>query len=154
VADVKGLREVALCQRLDGLPLGIELAAARMRSFGPAELVEHLGQRFELLSAGPRTALPRHRTLRAAIDWSYELLDDERLFSICSGCSPPISTMRPSDRSAGQAISMTEPCWRCCRGWWIQWALEIGDPPATPGGCRRARGGRHDPASCRRSSRL
>jgi hypothetical protein len=50
-----------------------------MRSFGPAELVEHLDQRFELLSAGARTAPSRHRTLRAAIDWSYELLDhDER----------------------------------------------------------------------------
>jgi predicted ATPase/DNA-binding CsgD family transcriptional regulator len=73
----------ALCQRLDGLPLAIERAAARTRSFGPAELVRHLGQRFELLSAGPRTAAPRHRTLRGAIDWSYELLDeDERaLFS-------------------------------------------------------------------------
>jgi predicted ATPase/DNA-binding CsgD family transcriptional regulator len=70
----------ALCRRLDGLPLAIELAASRVRSFGPAELVEHLGQRFELLSAGPRTAPPRHRALRAAIDWSYELLDkDERV---------------------------------------------------------------------------
>ena len=67
----------ALCQRLDGLPLAIELAAARMRSFEPAELVEHLDQRFELLSAGARTAAPRHRTLRGAIDWSYELLDDD-----------------------------------------------------------------------------
>src|SRR6266487_519478 len=67
----------ALCQRLDGLPLAIELAASRVRSFGPAELVEHLDQRFELLSAGARTALPRHRTLRGAIDWSYELLDDD-----------------------------------------------------------------------------
>jgi predicted ATPase/DNA-binding CsgD family transcriptional regulator len=69
----------ALCQRLDGLPLAIELAASRVRSFGPAELVEHLGHRFELLSAGARTALRRHRTLRGAVDWSYGLLDlDER----------------------------------------------------------------------------
>src|SRR5215475_2426305 len=67
----------ALCQRLDGLPLAIELAASRMRTFGPVELVEHLDHRFELLSAGARTALPRHRTLRSAIDWSYELLDDD-----------------------------------------------------------------------------
>src|SRR5207244_8479832 len=66
----------ALCQRLDGLPLAIELAASRVRSFGPAELVEHLDQRFELLSAGARTAAPRHRTLRGAIDWRYELLSD------------------------------------------------------------------------------
>jgi len=67
----------ALCRRLDGLPLAIELAASRIRSFGPAELVEHLDERFELLSAGARTAAPRHRTLRGAIDWSYELLDDD-----------------------------------------------------------------------------
>jgi predicted ATPase/DNA-binding CsgD family transcriptional regulator len=65
----------ALCLRLDGLPLAIELAAARVRSFGPASLVEHLDQRFELLSDGARTAPPRHRTLRAAIDGSYQLLD-------------------------------------------------------------------------------
>jgi predicted ATPase/DNA-binding CsgD family transcriptional regulator len=72
VADV-----AALCRRLDGMPLAIELAAALVRSFAPAELVRHLGQRFELLSAGARTAPPRHRTLRAAIDWSYDLLDED-----------------------------------------------------------------------------
>ncbi|MEV7808666.1 LuxR C-terminal-related transcriptional regulator [Microbispora sp. NPDC088329] len=69
----------ALCRRLDGLPLAIELAASRLRTFGPTELVEHLDRRFELLSAGARTAPPRHRTLRSTIDWSYRLLDgDER----------------------------------------------------------------------------
>src|SRR5262249_15298259 len=77
LTDTSAPAVAALCQRLDGLPLAIELAASRMRSFGPAELVEHLDQRFELLSAGARTALPRHRTLRGAIDWSYELLDDD-----------------------------------------------------------------------------
>jgi predicted ATPase/DNA-binding CsgD family transcriptional regulator len=66
----------SLCQQLDGLPLAIELAASRIRSFGPHELVEHLGERFALLSSGARTALPRHRTLWNAIDWSYQLLDD------------------------------------------------------------------------------
>jgi predicted ATPase/DNA-binding CsgD family transcriptional regulator len=65
-----------LCQRLDGLPLAIELAASRVRSFAPAELVAHLDERFELLSDGPRTVAPRHRTLRNAINWSYQLLDD------------------------------------------------------------------------------
>jgi predicted ATPase len=69
----------ALCQRLDGLPLAIELAASRVRSFDPADLVRHLDQRFDLLSSGPRTGPPRHRTLRAAVNWSYQLLDaDER----------------------------------------------------------------------------
>ena len=67
----------ALCRRLDGLPLAIELAASRVRTFEPAELVRHLDNRFELLSAGARTAPPRQQTLRGAIDWSYELLDDE-----------------------------------------------------------------------------
>jgi predicted ATPase/DNA-binding CsgD family transcriptional regulator len=66
----------ALCRRLDGLPLAIELAASRVRSFGPAELVAHLDRRFDLLSQGSRTAPPRHRTLRNAIDWSYQLLDE------------------------------------------------------------------------------
>ncbi|MEV5745008.1 LuxR C-terminal-related transcriptional regulator [Microbispora rosea] len=66
----------ALCRRLDGLPLAIELAASRLRTFGPVELVEHLDRRFELLSAGARTAPPRHRALRSTIDWSYRLLDD------------------------------------------------------------------------------
>jgi predicted ATPase/DNA-binding CsgD family transcriptional regulator len=67
----------ALCRRLDGLPLAIELAASRVRSFEPEQLVEHLDHRFELLSGGARTALPRQRTLRGAIDWSYDLLDDD-----------------------------------------------------------------------------
>ena len=67
----------ALCQRLDGLPLAIELAASRIRTFGPPELVEHLDRRFELLSGGARTAPSRHRTLRGAIDWSYDLLEDD-----------------------------------------------------------------------------
>jgi predicted ATPase/DNA-binding CsgD family transcriptional regulator len=77
LTDANASAVAALCQRLDGLPLAIELAASRVRSFPPAELVEHLDQRFELLSAGARTVLPRHRTLRAAIDWSYDLLGDE-----------------------------------------------------------------------------
>jgi predicted ATPase len=67
----------ALCHQLDGLPLAIELAASRVRSFAPGELVEHLDQRFALLATGARTAPPRQRTLRSAIDWSYELLDDD-----------------------------------------------------------------------------
>src|SRR5262245_49500939 len=77
LTDANAPAVAALCQRLDGLPLAIELAAARVRSFPPAELVKHLDQRFELLSGGARTVLPRHRTLRAAIDWSYDLLGDE-----------------------------------------------------------------------------
>jgi predicted ATPase/DNA-binding CsgD family transcriptional regulator len=77
LTDANASAVATLCQQLDGLPLAIELAASRVRSFPPADLVAHLDQRFELLSGGARTVLPRHRTLRAAIDWSYELLGDE-----------------------------------------------------------------------------
>lgn len=63
-----------VCQRLDGVPLAIELAAARIKMMTVEEIAKHLDDRFDLLTAGSRTALPRHRTLRAAIDWSYDLL--------------------------------------------------------------------------------
>ncbi len=68
-----------ICRRLDGLPLALELAAARLRALPAAELAARLDDRFRLLTGGSRTALPRHRTLRAVVDWSWELLcDDER----------------------------------------------------------------------------
>jgi predicted ATPase/DNA-binding SARP family transcriptional activator len=63
-----------ICHRLDGLPLAIELAAARVKMFTLQEIARRLDDRFRLLAQGSRTALPRHQTLRAAIDWSYELL--------------------------------------------------------------------------------
>jgi predicted ATPase/DNA-binding CsgD family transcriptional regulator len=77
LTDANASAVAALCQRLDGLPLAIELAASRVRSFPPATLLELLDQRFELLTTGARTVLPRHRTLRAAVDWSYDLLADQ-----------------------------------------------------------------------------
>jgi predicted ATPase/class 3 adenylate cyclase len=63
-----------LCRRLDGIPLAIELAAARVRSLSPEDLVNRLDQRFKLLTRGSRAALERHQTLRSTIDWSYDLL--------------------------------------------------------------------------------
>ena len=65
----------SICYHLDGIPLAIELAAARVRSMSVHDMHERLGQRFRLLTGGARTALPRQRTLRAAIDWSHDLLD-------------------------------------------------------------------------------
>ncbi|HEX3211029.1 MAG TPA: BTAD domain-containing putative transcriptional regulator, partial [Actinomycetota bacterium] len=65
-----------LCRRLDGLPLAIELAAARVRALSPAEIAARLDDRFRLLAGGGRTVDPRQRTLRATIDWSWELLED------------------------------------------------------------------------------
>ena len=69
-----------ICNRLDGIPLAIELAAARSRSMLPPEILARLDERFRLLSGGKRTARERHQTLLAAVEWSYELLDaGERL---------------------------------------------------------------------------
>ena len=72
---------VEICRRLDGLPLAIELAAARLRTLSAAQVAQRLGDRFRLLTGGARTALPRHRTLRAVVDWSWDLLseDEQRL---------------------------------------------------------------------------
>ncbi len=65
---------VEVCQRLDGVPLAIELAASRVIALSPAELARRLDRRFSVLAGGRRGAVERHATLRAAIDWSYELL--------------------------------------------------------------------------------
>ena len=72
-----------ICRRLDGIPLALELAAAQVRVLPPPEIAARLDDRFSLLTSGSPRALPRHQTLRAAIDWSYELLSDpeRELFS-------------------------------------------------------------------------
>ena len=66
-----------ICRRLDGIPLAIELAAARVRALSIDTIAERLNDRFRLLTGGSRTALPRQQTLRALIDWSYDLLTDQ-----------------------------------------------------------------------------
>ena len=72
-----------ICRRLDGIPLAIELAAARVRALPPDQIAARLDDRFRLLTGGSRMALPRHRTLKATMDWSYELLTDvERLLFV------------------------------------------------------------------------
>ncbi|MFI1166726.1 ATP-binding protein [Streptomyces sp. NPDC020801] len=70
-------RVADICRALDGLPLAIELAAARLRTLDVDELADRLGDRFRLLTRGDRTKAPRHRTLRAVVEWSWDLLDDE-----------------------------------------------------------------------------
>jgi predicted ATPase/DNA-binding SARP family transcriptional activator len=79
-----------VCRALDGMPLAIELAAARLRTMSLDQLADRLDDRFRLLTGGSRTALPRHKTLRAVVDWSWELLTDAertvlRRLSVFSG---------------------------------------------------------------------
>ncbi|MFF0265797.1 BTAD domain-containing putative transcriptional regulator [Kribbella sp. NPDC004536] len=79
-----------ICRRLDGMPLAIELAAARLRALTPPQIVDRLADRFRLLTSGSRTALPRHQTLRAVVEWSWDLLDPDeqavaRRLSLFSG---------------------------------------------------------------------
>jgi non-specific serine/threonine protein kinase len=82
-----------LCRRLDGLPLALELAAARLRVLTLEQIVQRLDDRFRLLTGGSRTALPRQRTLQATIDWSYDLLTEaerallRRLAVFAGGCT-------------------------------------------------------------------
>ncbi|MFE9400848.1 BTAD domain-containing putative transcriptional regulator [Streptomyces sp. NPDC006530] len=64
-----------ICRRLDGLPLAIELAAARLRALTPRQIADRLDDRFRLLTSGSRTVLPRQQTLRAVVDWSWDLLE-------------------------------------------------------------------------------
>ncbi|KIF74199.1 hypothetical protein QR77_09785 [Streptomyces sp. 150FB] len=89
-ADPGSVAEI--CRRLDGLPLAIELAAARLRLLTPRQIADRLDDRFRLLTSGSRTLLPRQQTLRAVVDWSWDLLDASeravlrRLSVFAGGC--------------------------------------------------------------------
>jgi len=79
-----------ICRALDGMPLAIELAAARLRTMSPDQVAARLDDRFGLLTGGSRIALPRHQTLRAVVDWSWDLLDEAertvwRRFAVFAG---------------------------------------------------------------------
>jgi predicted ATPase len=109
---------IEICHRLDGMPLALELAAARVDAFGVKGLAARLDNRFTVLTNGRRTALPRHQTLRAAMDWSYEVLPEtEQLilrrvavfhgdFTInAASRSPPTTTSTPPMSSKGSPTS-------------------------------------------------
>jgi predicted ATPase/class 3 adenylate cyclase/DNA-binding CsgD family transcriptional regulator len=76
LSDRNAAHVAEICRRLDGIPLAIELAAARVRVFTPAQIADGLDERFRLLTGAPRTALPRQQTLEASVDWSYRLLTE------------------------------------------------------------------------------
>ncbi len=96
VNEVSAGPVIRICRALDGNPLAIELAAARLRSLTPAQVASRLDDRFSLLAAGSRTALPRHQTLRAIVDWSWDLLTEGertvlRRLSVFSGGATPVA---------------------------------------------------------------
>jgi predicted ATPase/DNA-binding SARP family transcriptional activator len=96
VNDENSVAVVTICRALDGIPLAIELAAARVRALTPAQVAARLADRFALLSVASRGTLPRHQTLRAIVDWSWDLLDDAertilRRLSVFSGGATPES---------------------------------------------------------------
>ena len=113
-----------ICRALDGMPLAIELAAARLRTMDPEQVAARLDDRFQLLTGGSRTAMPRHQTLRAVVDWSWDLLDDAeralwRRFSVFTGgatleaaeqvCADPAIATGPA--TAPAAIAGPAPEW-------------------------------------------
>ncbi len=90
LTDANAPAIVQICQHLDGIPLALELAAARVRMLSPEQIAARLDDRFRLLTLGSRAALPRHQTLRALLDWSYDLLSEPerrllRTLSVFSG---------------------------------------------------------------------
>jgi predicted ATPase/DNA-binding winged helix-turn-helix (wHTH) protein len=98
-----------ICQHLDGIPLAIEFAAARAASIGVGQVAAGLGDRFGLLTVGRRTAVPRHQTLRAALDWSYELLPDGeaavlRRLAVFAGAFPLEAAIAVAGNTARQSV--------------------------------------------------
>ncbi|MDN3352936.1 BTAD domain-containing putative transcriptional regulator [Actinomadura sp. DC4] len=101
---------VRICRALDGAPLAIELAAARLRALTPVQVADRLDDRFRLLNVGSRTALPRHQTLRAVVDWSWELLDDAerrvlRRLAVFNGGATPESAEEILDEDVIDVIA-------------------------------------------------
>ncbi len=100
VADV-----ARICRALGGMPLAIELAAARLRTLSPGQLADRLSDRFALLTGGSRTALPRHQTLRAVVEWSWDLLSEpERMLARRLAAFPAGATL-----GAAEAVCADEP---------------------------------------------
>ncbi|MGC1381459.1 MAG: helix-turn-helix domain-containing protein [Candidatus Baltobacteraceae bacterium] len=106
VTDENAPAIVELCRRLDGIPLAIELAAARVSQFSAKGLAEKIDDRFRILAGGARTAAPRQQTMRATIDWSYYLLSAqeqrvfERLSVFAGGCTLETATTVCADEEA------------------------------------------------------
>jgi predicted ATPase len=110
--DAAGSMEAVqeICRRLDGIPLAIELAAARSRHLSPEQIAGRLDQRFRLLTGGSRTAMERHRTLQATLAWSYELLDpaEKLVFQRLSVMAAPFDLDAAEAVAAGAGVEAWE----------------------------------------------
>ncbi len=115
ITDENARAVAEICQRLDGLPLAIELAAARVRVLPPQKMLLQLGGRFRLLTGGARDLPTRHQTLNAAIDWSHDLLDDQektlfrRLAVFVGGCTLEAVDTVCLVRNAGREVQAESP---------------------------------------------
>ncbi|MFE9565145.1 BTAD domain-containing putative transcriptional regulator [Streptomyces sp. NPDC006487] len=126
---------VEICRRLDGMPLAIELAAARLRLLTPRQIADRLDDRFRLLTGGSRTHLPRQQTLRAVVDWSWDLLDEperavlRRLSVFAGGCdldaAEAVCTDAAEDLDAADLL-----------GSLVDKSLVVAAPDSTGGGMR------------------
>ena len=124
--DANAAVVAAICVRLDGIPLALELAAARLGSLSASEINARLDQRFRLLTTGHRTSLPRHQTLRALIDWSYDLLSpEERIVSTGSPSSQAAGPWMPRKRSSLAVTSRIGRCLTC----WPRWSARAWSRP-------------------------
>ena len=138
-----------LCRHLDGLPLAVELAAARVRVLSVPEIARRLGDRFALLRGGARDAPERHRTLHAVVDWSWNLLAEEaRRRCACCRSSPAASPATPPSRSSARTRC---PCWS-------SWSTSRWSPSPTPrpgcgSGCWRPYGSSARPGGRRPARR-
>ncbi len=126
VTDDNAAAVAEICARLDGLPLAIELAAARVRALSLAEILDSLHDRFRLLTGGARTAVRRQQTLRASVDWSHALLTEpervlfRRLAVFLGGFDLDAAQAVAGARRQWSAIrsSISSPCWSTSRWWW------------------------------------
>ena len=108
--EINALQVVTVCSKLDGIPLAIELAAARLRLLSLEQLVDRLEDRLHILTAGERSAPPRQRTLRATIEWSHELLDDHErlLFERLSVFAGPFNLAAAEAVAPGGAVESSQ----------------------------------------------
>ena len=114
VTDENAAAVLSICHRLDGLPLAIELAAARMRILSSAQLAERLDDIFAVLVGGARSAPLRHQALRATLDWSHDLLDaDERTVFRRLAVFYGGFTLHTAEQSRPEVISARRRCLSC-----------------------------------------